>query len=393
MDEKLNIDDIIYELSNNDPENIKLNSLDLNNIPTEIVFTLLFGENSQFFFESELAYNKLKDQFEDCIIKTSELLDKKKLMSFHDQLVQLQIYLMKNGLVVIDYHEEFLIKQKSQLEIVEALYRIMQYKLSNKLNIELIIKGTYTNKVNLNDEKIINEFQKFLVTEFENQNLNEANLTFDEAKQEIDEYEDGDFIQEYLDNSYHHPFKGIIYDIENVPDDFINIYADVHYKKVETTIELVKTTLDDLKFSINNSKVKKGAKSKNKKLGNLALQLSYLYNFNEFINQNEIDSIYDFKISNDCFRFIYEYFEIWGVLKNKTSIDDDEHRANIIKSIISQIKKKNFHSLFKNLELVNKIRRVKFGNGYFNDKEIIHIPNMNANLEFTDHLNKKYLGH
>jgi len=118
---------------------------------------------------------------------------------------------------------------------------------------------------------------------------------------------------------------------------------------------------------------KPGARDKNSRLARLALNLSYLYNFKTYWNQNEIKSIYDFPITNETYRFIYDYLNIWGLIETQNIYTDKELKTNYTKALIKQLRNKtNFEyhkKKFKTEFEINFLHMIKYGEEEFSEFE------------------------
>jgi hypothetical protein len=192
-------------------------------------------------------------------------------------------------------------------------------------------------------------------------------------------FEDLDWFNDlHTDGYYMDCYDGYYFYPEKITDELIIYYADDHAKTYDNlNIDLINQVIENLQFRKNNSRLITGTTPKNTELSRLCVSLSYLHRFHRFLNQSELNNIYDYTLFSDTNVFIYDYLNYWGLINNKVQYDDKVLKANYVKAVINQNKKKRGlyteDSSFKIENLINKIRLAKFGRYEFINGDGIHI--------------------
>lgn len=212
------------------------------------------------------------------------------------------------------------------------------------------------NKIDISDSKLFNQLKDVFVKEFERLGLNETNYTREEALEEIMEASDPDW---FLDYGPVDCFDGIYIYPNLITEQLIEDYMNVHYKQREITLGLVDEAVTELEMIQSEKKGKAGAKIKNMNIGELAKRLSYIHRIQDFLNQNEYSTIKDFPLTNDTCRFIYEYFEFWGLLYGHVKFDRSEKdkRAHYIRSLIrnnENLSKRGIYKIVRGVTIIDK---------------------------------------
>jgi hypothetical protein len=268
-----------------------------------------------------------------------------------------------------EIHEKYKSLLKLELEVSRTLKVFLICETKNKkLTVSFI---NPIDKVDINEIELQNLIKEVIVKEFEKLKLNETECTREEGLEDIINYEDIEWLFEYATPPF---FDGMSINPEFITDELINSYVFVHYKPREITLGMVNNVITERERLLDERKSKVGAKIKNLDIGELARRLSYLHVFEKFLNHNEFDSISDFPLSNITCRFIYDYFEFWGLLNDFIDFDiaEKEKRTNYIKSLIRNSKNfddrglrefvKGYKIIDTNLELrIDLFKKVKKG--------------------------------
>lgn len=306
-----------------------MQNIDFNNPTKETIFGLCMGKLN-------ILYGNYKDfeiQFNREVHR--DLLVKYDLQSYSDMLIEYQkkwfarkdsMFKLKKK-VIDTYYEEL----NRKLKVSKILKMFLSNELNKKSNLVVSFTDLY-DKMDI-DINLIGQIQEVIIKEFERLKLNETECTREEALEEIHSGDDLEWISQYTSGNC---FDGLYLNTECLTEELIDDYKSIHYKLREITLEFVNNVVTDIESSLNEKKGKVGAKIKNLNIGELARRLSYFHRIHLFLNQDKYYSIKDLPLSNETCRFIYEYFEFWGVLNDKIKFDksEKENRVSYIKALI-----------------------------------------------------------
>jgi hypothetical protein len=236
--------------------------------------------------------------------------------------------------------------RQEELELTELLIFLLEEK---EKGICLNFKSATKNKnINTKNSFITTAITNKLIEEYDNRNLNEVNLSYDEAEWELLNVIDLQWIRSYIER-----FEGVvqtdidndiyyfevydaainIHDIENYIDaEMIEKYAEEHYTKAEITLEFLKDRGVELKSKV---KKKAGAKAKNDNIASISERMSYLIRLERFMNQNEYKDISKFPISNKDCRLIHDYLVFFNLMPDqRKKCNTTTTPENYIKALI-----------------------------------------------------------
>jgi hypothetical protein len=252
-----------------------------------------------------------------------------------------------------------------KIQIVELLMLVKEDdnlpKQNNKIDITIKRKGV-NHKFNFNDFAFFNKVASLLRTQIDEFALFHTYLPPKESKECIINSVDPVWNLK-IQNTFNKSDFNLEIDPPCISWDIIKKYALEHpIKPKRITLEMLESKYESLKAK-QKEQNKPGARDKNSRLARLALNLSYLYNFKTYWNQNEIKSIYDFPITNEIYRFVYDYLNIWGLIETQNIYTDKELKTNYTKALVKQLRNKTnfeydkvkFHTEFE-IDLLHKIK-------------------------------------
>jgi len=306
-------------------------------------------QNLDFFYPSEEIL------FDLCLGDLKNLYDGNKDFKKEINRVAHRDLLVRNALelysdMLFEYMRTWLARQDSlprlKADVIKKYYEKLQYQLEVSKILKMFLyresvensnlSVTFTDvfdKIVIGDFHLKNQIHEVFLKEFKRLKLNETELSREEAIEEIKDCDDPEWLQEYAAGDC---FDGNGVNPEFISEEIIENYIFVHYKSKEITLELVSKVITELEMSLNEDKGKVGAKIKNMAIGELAKRLSYIYIIQEFLKDKKDISIKVFPLSNKTCRFIYEYFDFWGLFYGLVKIDKSKqgNRASYIKSLI-----------------------------------------------------------
>jgi len=346
----------------------QIQNIDFNNPSEEMIFELCMDDLNFSFDTSkycEIEINRVAHR---------DRLARYELESYSDMLIgyQKKWFIRQDSLnnlkkdVFLKYKEKLM----HQLEVSQILKMFLTPGSIENDNLSITFTGLY-NKIITREFNLKKQIQTALLKEFERLELNETELSREEAIEEIKDCDDPEWLQEYAAGDC---FDGNGVNPEFITEELIENYIIVHYKPRKITLELVNRIITENEASLKEDKEKVGAKIKNLAIGEFAKRLSYIYCFNLFLNQDKIDSIKVFPLTNKACRFIYDYFEFWGLLNDRVKFrkSEKEKRATYIKSLINNNERlaqkgilemvKGYKIIDPNLELkIDLFKKVKDG--------------------------------
>ena len=308
----------------------KMQNIDFNNPTKEVIFELCMGDIT-------IPYGNYED-FEIPINREDhrDILVRYDFQSYSDTLIEYQKkwFSRRDSMarLKIEVFDGYFEGLKYKLRVSKILKMFLAAESNNKSKIGVSFTDLY-NKINLTDINLKELIKETIIKEFENLKLNETECTRDEALEEIITVEDPEWLSEY---AFGDCFDGYRVNLDFVTEEIIENYIFSHYKPREVDLELINNVITELETSLNERKGKAGAKIKNMNIGELAKKLSLFHRFQKFLHQNNYSSIKDYPLSNNTCRFIYEYFDFWGLLYDHVKFDKSESdkRAKYIRSLI-----------------------------------------------------------
>ena len=240
------VEDFIY----GDPETFFLSRLDVNNLPTILVFSICMDIKENILQECENT---------ECnCIRVSEI-DADKFKNLNAKLVLFNIEKYKDLLFHYaiswkktkntnfeDSKTQFRNDNIYELKVSEMLLEVMKNKKKLKHNLELELLGKITYKLPLTSH-ILDDFEILLIKEFSRLRLNREQMPYDVACREIIDNPDQDFLFEIVDE-YNYPSIYGIQDINLIPQDLIQFYADCYDIEVPVTLDFVEEKIKLFKF-------------------------------------------------------------------------------------------------------------------------------------------------
>jgi len=339
-------------------------STDFLNPSIQIYFDLCMENMYDWEFEELNDDEFNRESFRDFLVKYD-------LQDFTDWLIDYQ-KVWKNIDSSLDEHRKE--KQNKEtnehpnaLKVSKILKLLLSGETTEYRNLEISIRDiTKTEKIDFAYKDLFDQLKVRFIKEFERLGLNNTELSTEEAKEEIENGGDWEWYEDHA------------YEADLLPSDpwAVERYRLDHYRPREISLEIVNRAIAEIEMIQDRSKRGVGAKVKNLAIGELAKRLSYLHRIQLFLNNNEYSSINNYPLSNKTCRFIYEYFDFWGLLNKDVKFveEDKEKRANYIKSLIrinkSHFKKKYSHDTTRdfmffhdnNLELrIDLFKKVKDG--------------------------------
>lgn len=309
-------------------------STDFLNPTIQIYFDLCLENMGDLEFEELNDDEFNRETFRDLLVKYD-------LQDFTDWLIDYQIVWKYLQSILEKGREEKENRENNERPNALKVSRILKLFLSGETteysNLEISVREitkTKTQKIDITGKDLFDQLKVGFIKEFERLGLNNTELTTEEAKEEI---EDGGDWEWFTDHQH---------EADLLPSDpwAIERYRLDHYRPREVSLEIVNKAISEIEMIQEKGKRGVGAKIKNLGIGELARRLSYLHRIRLFLNNMEYTSIKDYPLSNDTCRFIYDYFDFWGILPEliKFEKDDKEKRANYIKSLI-----RNNYNYFK----------------------------------------------
>lgn len=294
---------------------------DFNNPTTEVLFELCMEDYGSLAFLENLQSDINREAFRDFLVKYD-------LQSYTDLLIDYQMGWC--------YMEEILKEKREKRDNIEKkilphsikVARILKMFLSKEIrhtnDLKITVSDLY--KIDIDDPELLNQFKDIFLKEFKRLGLNETELTIEEAKEEVEDFVESTYFEEYGCTA------------EEILSDpyYLEKYRQDHCRSREVSLELVNNTVSELELRQNRLKGRFGAKIKNLAKGELAKRLSYLQRINQFLNQNEYVSIKEYPLTNKSCRFGYEYLEFWKLLSNDVILHTitKEQQTNYAKSLI-----------------------------------------------------------
>ena len=239
------------------------------------------------------------------------------------------------------------------------------------------------NSLTKNNNDIIKCIIDSLILEYDKNNFNEVELSFEEAVVEIENRCDLQWIKDFVKEDVRN--NPDIFQIEEVYFDFnfdfeeafeisyndqmIEAYANEHYTKREITIEFLKSKIEMIP---KLSKNKAGAKRKNDQIGIIGTNLSYLKRIDTFIHDSEkLKDINSVKLTNKDYRFIHDCLVFFGLIedysvKENTTTTPEKYLYTTLKQYDSNLKAKTninerIWEIFadnRKIDIINKLKNV-----------------------------------
>lgn len=245
-------------------------------------------------------------------------------------------------------------------ELIETLIFLFENKNSNT-SMTLKSGKLKNNNLKTSNKDISDALMEGLITKLIERNLNTDFLSYEDAKYEILNLKDVDWIKNWIEkyiiendlrNQVGREFSiNINNPSEYIDNDMINSYCEEHFSERSITLQFLYHQCDLIK--IDKTKKKRGAKPKNDSVASLAERLSYLIRLNRFLNQNEENDISKFSISNKDCRLIHDYLVIFKLIPNQRERNNTTTTPeNYIKALIQNYR--------KNRKFVSNINMIHF---------------------------------
>lgn len=232
-------------------------------------------------------------------------------------------------------------------ELIETLIFLFENKNSNT-SMTLKSGKLKNNNHKTSNKDISDALMEGLIAKLIERNLNTDYLSYDDAKYEILDLKDIDWIKNWIEkyiiendlrNQVSKEFSiNINNPSEYIDNDMINSYCEEHFSERPITLQFLYHQCDMI--TVSKKKKKAGAKPKNDSLASLAERLSYLIRLNRFLNQNEVNDISKFSISNKDCRLIHDYLVIFQLIPNQRERNNTTTTPeNYIKALIQNYRK------------------------------------------------------
>jgi hypothetical protein len=232
-------------------------------------------------------------------------------------------------------------------ELIETLIFLFENKNSNT-SLTLKSGKLKNNNHKTSNKDISDALMEGLITKLIERSLNTDYLSYEDAKYEILNLKDIDWIENWIERYIQENDlsrqvgKEVSININNpieyIDNDMINSYCEEHFSERPITLQFLYHQCDLIK--INKTKKKRGAKPKNDSVASVAERLSYLIRLKRFLNQNEVNDISKFSISNKDCRLIHDYLVIFQLIPNQRKRDNTTTTPeNYIKALIQNYRK------------------------------------------------------
>lgn len=232
-------------------------------------------------------------------------------------------------------------------ELIETLIFLFENKNSNT-SMTLKSGKLKNNNLKTSNKDISDALMEGLITKLIERKLNTDFLSYEDAKYEILNLKDIDWIKNWIEkyiiendlrNQVSKEFSiNINNPSEYIDNDMINSYCEEHFSERPITLQFLYHQCDMI--TVSKKKKKAGAKPKNDSLASLAERLSYLIRLNRFLNQNEVNDISKFSISNKDCRLIHDYLVIFQLIPNQRERNNTTTTPeNYIKALIQNYRK------------------------------------------------------
>ncbi len=232
-------------------------------------------------------------------------------------------------------------------ELIETLIFLFENKNSNT-SMTLKSGKLKNNNHKTSNKDISDALMEGLITKLIERKLNTDFLSYEDAKYEILNLKDIDWIKNWIEkyiiendlrNQVSKEFSiNINNPSEYIDNDMINSYCEEHFSERPITLQFLYHQCDMI--TVSKKKKKAGAKPKNDSLASLAERLSYLIRLNRFLNQNEVNDISKFSISNKDCRLIHDYLVIFQLIPNQRERNNTTTTPeNYIKALIQNYRK------------------------------------------------------
>lgn len=290
------------------------------------------------------------------------------------------ITLMNSRKVTNDNTKNFEELRKSKKEYEKELTETLIFLLSDESNSNMSITFQKSrNSITKNNNELIRSVIDALISDYDKNNFNEIELTFEEATDEIDNLYDKEWIKNYMKEIIEANPSLFDFDLDDYKygdffdeafeicydDQMIELYANEHYSKREVTLEFLQYKIKEI---TKYSKKKVGAKPKNQQIAVIGTNLSYLIRINKFIsnsvNIKEINSINltnkDYRFIHDCLVF-FNLIEDYSIKEYTTTTPEKYIYTTLNQSKLSPyIKNRSLSYMYEAvLPVINKINNLK----------------------------------
>lgn len=301
----------------------------LNEITKEDIFEMCMGFEEQLYNhelkEREIDYSGLKSFLNGTILKpyTEMLIEYQNIEFQWEECVPMSQE---------DNWNSFYKTNANNIKITELVLLLYNSSSSNH-GIDISFSNV-RQTVKINNQTITNTILDALITKYKQSKLDYSKMSNEEARENIIALKDKKWFKEYCFDSR---IKHSELSVENPTEELVRSYAESHSLKREITKEFLQLKLKELEKLKPEKKV--GTKQKNNKIASLALDLSYLIRIESFLYQNKCEHIFDFELSNETCRIIYDYLDYWGLIRDNLTGKNPSTRHSYIAAMIKQYKK------------------------------------------------------
>lgn len=384
----------------------KLSDYDVNNLPADVIYCLCMDPEDESSYEISGGFD-YDDELEIFIDEQNypvqeflRILYSGRLERFKD-LILSGIFDLK---IEEDLHQiSSIIKEESKAKeeymrtIIQMLYTTMKANTEENKILDISITDIRDNKIKASNPNLSLAIEQALSNEFIRMNLNETEMTIDEARVAIKNGDDIDFFFCDDEGLYSHCFKddgkSIYFLPETLTEDDIEYYAVCHTLPREVSFDLVSKSYEEYIIRKGLFKKKRGARQINTTLSNFVLKFSFLARFDQFIQQDAVNDIWEYNLSNRTCLMIYDLLSLFeGIFRDNViyAQTDRERRTAYIRALITQEMSNNKSKYSDIVNQINKIRRVRQGLDTFSKKDTVFIDDIEKHFEELRDLQARY---
>lgn len=375
----------------------KLSDYDVNNLPADIIYCLCMDPWDDAFFSifSDIDYEEEVEQLISGLNYSEEeflrLLYIGRLARYKDLIISeiVDLKIKKEQLQRSSIKdEEIKGEEEYKRTIIQMLYTTMRANKDDNKILDISITDIRDNKIRVSNPYLSLEIERALSNEVIRLKLNETEMTIEEAKNSIQNQEDIDYFisDEYGMNPKYFSQEGnsIYFLPEAVTEEDIENYASSHTIPREVSFDLVSKSYEEYIIRKGLFKKKRGARQINTTLSNFVLKLSFLARFEQFIQQDKVNDIWEYNLSNRTCLMIYDLLSLFeGIFRDNVIYKqtEKEKRTKYIRALITHEMSKNKSEYSEIVNQINKVRSVKHGLDSFTEKDIVFIDDEEKELE------------
>jgi hypothetical protein len=237
--------------------------------------------------------------------------------------------------LLVEYHNQYISAQEAKKYIAELLYKnyrdehldeikytelllFIQEKLGKSYGIDITFKNSSLKKLEIRDGEYLKYIYDATKQFYLDKGFNNLYLTHEEA---LETLRQPIFVEDLKDAYEQCGLDPSLVDIDNIPAQVVDYYSKSVYTKKEVDKNFLTAKKNDLenRLKVFEETINPGRKFINQQVSRFALNLSYLIRLKRFIEQDEVNDIFDMKVKNEDLKLIYEYVLFWG-MKNKEDI-------------------------------------------------------------------------